>query len=74
MVDEYYEPGDIKNLKTVMELIEEQGFENLVVKKLLDIENRVTTIESSVSWFKFIAKGGVVLIMGFFGLDVTGVI
>ena len=61
-------------MKTIGELIEEQGFENLVVQKLLDIENRVTVIESSVSWFKFIAKGGVVLIMGFFGLDVTGVI
>ena len=61
-------------MKTAMELIEEQGFENLVVQKLLNIEGRISTLETSITWFKFIARGSVLVVFGFFGLDLTGVI
>ena len=58
----------------IQKMIEEQGFENLVVGKLLNIENRVSVMENSITWFKFIARGSVIVVLGFFGFDVAGVI
>lgn len=48
--------------------------EELIISKLISIENRITTIETSMTWFKFIARGSVILLFGFFGLDATGVV
>ena len=48
--------------------------EDIVLNKLISIENRITNIETSVTWFKFIARGSVLVCAGFFGLDLTGVI
>lgn len=48
--------------------------EELIISKLISIENRITTIETSMTWFKFIARGSVIVTFGFFGLDLTGII
>ena len=64
----------LKNHIEVREMIEQEGFENLVVSKLLTIEGRLATVETSMTWFKFVARGGVLVIAGFFGLDMTGMI
>ena len=48
--------------------------DELVLSKLISIEHRITGIETSMKWFKFIARGSVLVTAGFFGLDLTGVI
>ena len=48
--------------------------EELIISKLISIENRITTIETSMTWFKFATRGGILVIAGIFGLDLTGVI
>ena len=58
----------------VSKMIEQEGFENLVVSKLLTIEGRLATVETSMVWFKYVARGSVIVIAGFFGLDMTGMI
>ena len=58
----------------IQKMIQEQGFENLVVTKLLNIEKRVSVMETSMSWFKYIARVSVIVVLGFFGFDMVGVI
>lgn len=41
---------------------------------LLHIENRLTTIESSMKWFKGVSRLGVVVLFGFLGFNVEGMI
>lgn len=41
---------------------------------LLSIENRLTTIENSMKWFKSISRVAVVIVFGFFGLDMGGIV
>ena len=48
--------------------------EELIIFKLISIENRVTNIETSMTWFKFIARSGIIAIFGFFGFNMVGVI
>lgn len=48
--------------------------EELIISKLISIENRITKIETSMTWFKYIARGSVIVVMGFFGFDMVGVI
>lgn len=48
--------------------------EELIISKLISIEGRICTIETSMSWFKFVARGGVIAIAGFFGFNLVGVI
>ena len=61
-------------LDTQCDCVQTLTGEELIISKLISIENRITTIETSMIWFKFIARGSVILIFGFFGLDLTGVI
>ena len=48
--------------------------EDLIISKLISIENRITTIETSVTWFKFVARGGIITIAGLLGFNLVGVI
>lgn len=41
---------------------------------LLHIEKRLTTIETSMTWFKNISRVAVVIVFGFFGLDAGGMV
>lgn len=41
---------------------------------LLSIENRLSTMENSMNWFKSISRVAVVVIFGFFGLDAGGLV
>ena len=53
--------------------IDKADYETLVISKLINIENRVTKMESSITWFKYIARGSAIVVFGFFGMDMTGV-
>lgn len=48
--------------------------EELIISKLISIENRITTIETTMRLFKHIARGSVIVVTGFFGFDLIGVI
>lgn len=48
--------------------------EELIISKLINIENRITKMETSMSWFVFVARGGIITIVGFFGVNIVGVI
>lgn len=48
--------------------------EGMIISKLISIEGRISTIETSMSWFKFVARGGVISLFGFFGLNIAGVV
>lgn len=45
-----------------------------VVMMLLSIENRLTSIESSMRWFSGVSRLAVVVIFGFLGLDAGGMV
>lgn len=62
------ESSSSENLKPL------DAIEELIISKLISIENRITTIETSMTWFKFIARGSVIVITGFFGFNFVGVI
>ena len=49
-------------------------FEELVLKKLVGIENRLTIIETNSMWYKTLTKGSIILIAGILGVNLTGVI
>ena len=48
--------------------------EELIISKLINIENRITKMETSMSWFVFIARGGVITISGFLGINLVGLV
>lgn len=48
--------------------------EELIISKLISIENRITKMETSMSWFIFIARGGIITIAGFLGVNLVGLV
>lgn len=48
--------------------------EKLIISKLISIENRITKMETSMSWFVFIARGGIITIAGFLGVNLVGLV
>ena len=48
--------------------------EDLIISKLISIEKRITTIEEGMTWFKFVTRSGIIVIAGFLGINVVGVI
>ena len=48
--------------------------EELIISKLISIENRITKMETSMSWFVFIARGGIITIAGFLGVNLVGLV
>ena len=48
--------------------------EELIISKLISIENRITKMETSMSWFVFVARGGIITIAGFLGINLVGLV
>ena len=48
--------------------------EELIIAMLINIEGRMTVIETNMTWFKFVARGGIITIAGFLGINLVGLI
>lgn len=48
--------------------------EEFIIAMLINIEGRMTTIETNMTWFKFVARGGIITIAGFLGINLVGLI
>ena len=66
-LDTGYNPVQVKEVKTLTG-------EELIISKLISIENRITKMETSMSWFVFVARGGIITIAGFLGINLVGLV
>lgn len=48
--------------------------EDFIIAVLINIEGRMTVIETNMTWFKYAARGGIITIAGFLGINLVGLI